>query len=76
MRKLLDTILVEIVEHPEAIKLTEVHGEKTTIFELRCNKEDLGKVIGKSGKTVGAIRELLNVLSSRKGRKAVLEVVE
>ncbi|NRB28773.1 MAG: KH domain-containing protein, partial [Roseibacillus sp.] len=45
-------------------------------YELRCNKEDLGKVIGKSGKTVGAIRALLSALSSRKGRKAVLEIVE
>ncbi|MFP6907532.1 MAG: KH domain-containing protein [Verrucomicrobiota bacterium] len=76
MRKVLEHILSEIVDHPEAIKLTEVNGEKTTIYELRCNKEDLGKVIGKSGKTVGAIRALLSALSSRKGRKAVLEIVE
>jgi predicted RNA-binding protein YlqC (UPF0109 family) len=76
MRKVLEHILSEIVDHPEAIKLTEVNGDKTTIYELRCNKEDLGKVIGKSGKTVGAIRSLLSALSSRKGRKAVLEIVE
>lgn len=76
MRKILDSILAEIVEHPEAIKLTEVTGDKTTIYEVRCNKEDLGKVIGKSGKTVGAIRELLNALAARHGRRAVLEVVE
>ena len=51
-------------------------GEKTAIFELRCNREDMGKVIGKSGKTIGAVRSLLSNLAAKEGRQALLEVVE
>ena len=48
-----------------AVRLTEVDGERTVVFELRCNPEDIGKVIGKNGKTVGAIRTLLSTAAAR-----------
>jgi len=48
----------------------------TQVFELRCHSEDIGKVIGKEGKTVGSLRTLLNAVASKQGRRAVLEVVE
>ena len=76
MRSVLENILSEIVQHPAQIQLTELAGDKSTIYELRCHAKDVGKVIGKSGKTVGAIRNLLNVLAARDGKKAVLEIVE
>lgn len=75
-RSVLETILQEIVQHPSQLKLTELTGEKTTIFELRCHAKDVGKVIGKNGKTVGAVRNLVGVLAARDGKKAVLEIVE
>ena len=76
MKTLVLDIVKYLVEHPKDIRITEVDGEKTNIIELRCNQEDLGKVIGKNGKTVGAIRTLLSTVAARKGRRAMLEVVE
>lgn len=76
MREMLEFIVRALVDHPEAIHITEVDGDRTVVFELRCEKGDLGKVIGKSGKTVGAIRTLLGSLAARQGKRALLEVVE
>jgi predicted RNA-binding protein YlqC (UPF0109 family) len=76
MKELVEQIVRSLVDHPEDIRLTEVDGEKTQIIELRCNPDDLGKVIGKSGKTVGAVRTLISTIAAREGRKAILEVVE
>lgn len=76
MKELIEFIARELVDNPDEISVTEVQGERTIIFELRCNKEDVGKIIGKSGKTVGAIRTLLNTAAAKQNRKAMLEVVE
>lgn len=65
-----------LVEHPGDVCLTQLNGATLTIFELRCHNSDIGKIIGKDGKTVGALRTLLSVMAARQGRKAVLEVVE
>jgi predicted RNA-binding protein YlqC (UPF0109 family) len=76
MKALLETIVKSLVDAPGEVRITEVGGEKTIIFELRCNAKDIGKIIGKSGKTVGAMRTLLNSIAARQGRKAILEVVD
>jgi hypothetical protein len=76
MRALIEHIVRALVDHPDDIRITEVDGEKTVVFELRCHPEDIGKVIGKSGKTVGAIRTLLNTAATKEGRRAMLEVVD
>jgi len=69
-------VLTDLVDHPEAIKLTELAGDKTVIFELRCHQDDVGKVIGKNGKTISAVRTLLGMLAARQGLRAMIEVVE
>ena len=76
MRELLEYIVRVLVDHPNDVRITEVYGERTVIFELRCHPDDVGKVIGKTGKTVGAIRVLLNTAASKQGRRAMLEIVE
>ena len=76
MRELLEYIVRALVDHPNDVRITEVDGERTVIFELRCHPDDVGKVIGKTGKTVGAIRILLNTAASKQGRRAMLEIVE
>ena len=76
MKKLVKQMVAALVDHPREVKVTEVMGEKTIIFELRCNAKDVGKVIGRSGKTIGAMRTLLGAISAREGRRAMLEVVE
>ncbi len=76
MKELIEYVVKTLVDHPEEIRITEIEGERTIVFELRCHPDDVGKVIGKSGKTVGAIRTLLSTVASRQNRRAMLEVVE
>jgi predicted RNA-binding protein YlqC (UPF0109 family) len=76
MREMLEYVVRALVDHPDDVRITEVEGERTVIYELRCHPEDVGKVIGKNGKTVGAIRTLLSTAAARKNRRAMLEVVE
>lgn len=76
MKELVEYIVRALVDHPNDVRLTEVDGERTVILELRCHPDDVGKVIGKSGKTVGAIRTLLSTAAARRNKRAMLEVVE
>jgi len=70
------TVLTELVDHPEDIKLTELAGAKSVVFELRCHQDDVGKVIGKNGKTISAVRTLIGTAAARQGLRALIEVVE
>ena len=65
-----------LVDDPSSIDIKEVAGEKVTIYELRAAKSDIGKVIGKRGRTASAIRTLMNAVSARQGKRAVLEIIE
>ena len=76
MKNMLLSIVRRLVDHPGDIQLSQLAGDSTVIFELRCHADDVGKVIGKDGKTVTAIRTLLNAMAAREGRRAVVEVVE
>lgn len=76
MKAILESIARSLVDAPNEVQITEIDGEKTVVFELRCNAKDIGKIIGKSGKTVGAMRTLLNSIAAKQGRKAMLEVVD
>ena len=76
MKQILETIVKSLVDVPNEVQITEINGDKTIIYELRCNAKDVGKIIGKSGKTVGAIRTILNSMAAKQGRKAMLEVVD
>jgi len=76
MKAILESIAKSLVDVPNEVQITTIDGEKTIVFELRCNAKDIGKIIGKSGKTVGAMRTLLNAIAAKQGRKAILEVVD
>ncbi len=76
MKELIEYVVKTLVDHPEDLRIAEIEGERTIVFELRCHPEDVGKVIGKSGKTVGAIRTLLSTVAARQNKRAMLEVVE
>ncbi|MCY4378861.1 MAG: KH domain-containing protein [Candidatus Dadabacteria bacterium] len=65
-----------IVDNPEEVQVTEVAGEKTTVIELRVASEDLGKVIGKQGRTAKAIRSILSASAAKMKKRAVLEILE
>jgi len=65
-----------LVNHPDDVEVKEIQGETAAILELRVAKEDLGRIIGKQGRTAKSIRTLLNAAASRTNRKVVLEIVE
>jgi predicted RNA-binding protein YlqC (UPF0109 family) len=69
-------IIRALAEHPRDISVVEVAAKQTTILELRCHPKDIGRLIGRSGKTIAAVRTLLSNLAAKEGRRAVLEVVE
>ncbi len=76
MRDLILMIAKSLVDKPDEVDLQEVEGEKTTVLELRVAKEDLGKVIGKQGKTARAMRTILNATATKLKKRAVLEIIE
>ena len=76
MKNLILTMVRALVDKPDEVSLQEVEGEKTTVLELRVAKEDLGKVIGKQGKTAKAMRTILNANATKLNKRAVLEIIE
>ena len=76
MKNLVMTMVKALVDKPEEVSLREVEGEKTTVLELRVAKEDLGKAIGKQGKTAKAMRTILNAMATKLKKRAVLEIIE
>jgi uncharacterized protein len=76
MKELIEFVVKALVDDPSTVEVTEVAGDKVTIFELRADKADIGKIIGKKGRTAGAIRTILNAVSARQGKRAVLEIIE
>ena len=76
MKGLILMIAKSSVDKPDEVDLQEVIGEKTTVLELRVAKEDLGKVIGRQGKTARAMRTILNATATKLKKRAVLEIIE
>lgn len=76
LREFVEFMAKSIVDNPEEVQVTEVAGEKTTVIELRVASEDLGKVIGKQGRTAKAIRSILNAAAAKIKKRAVLEILE
>ncbi len=65
-----------LVDHPEQVEVSEVAGEQTSVIELRVAKEDLGKVIGKQGRTAKAMRTILSAASTKIRKRTVMEIIE
>lgn len=76
MKELISLMAKALVDHPDQVKVTEIVGEQTSVIELRVAKEDLGKVIGKQGRTAKAMRTVLSAASAKVGKRHVLELVE
>ena len=76
MKELILMIAQSLVDKPDEVDVIEVKGDKTIVLELRVAKEDLGKVIGKQGKTAHAIRTILNATATKLKQRAVLEIIE
>ena len=76
MKELILVMARALVDKPDEVEIKEVEGEVTTILELKVAKEDLGKVIGKQGKTAHAMRAIPNATATKLKKRAVLEIVE
>lgn len=76
MRELVDHIARALVDEPNEVRVAEVEGERVTVIELRVAPSDLGKVIGKRGRTARAIRTILTANATKLKKRAVLEIVE
>jgi len=76
VKEFVETIVKALVDNPQAVQLREIEGERTTVYELRVGQGDLGKVIGKGGQTAKAIRTIMLAISAKKGKRAVLEILE
>jgi hypothetical protein len=76
MKDLIEYIAKALVDAPDQVKVNEVEGEKTSVLELTVAKEDLGKVIGKQGRTARAIRTILSAASAKIQKRSGLEIIE
>lgn len=76
MQAFLEYVVKGLVQNPEAVNITPVEREGTTVYELRLHAQDVGKIIGRQGMTINAIRSLLLAGSAKKGLRCTLEIVE
>jgi predicted RNA-binding protein YlqC (UPF0109 family) len=76
MKDLLQFLAQALVNHPEQVEVKETQGDNASVLELKVAKEDLGRIIGKQGRTAKSIRTILNAAASRTNRKVVLDIVE
>ena len=76
MKELVEYIAKSLVDQPDAVKVTEVEGENTSVIELSVAKEDMGKVIGKQGRTATAMRTLVNAAGMKQKKRTILEIID
>jgi uncharacterized protein len=76
MKELIKYMAQALVDNPDMVVVSEVVGEQTSVLELRVAKEDLGKVIGKQGRTAKAMRTILSAASTKIHKRSVLEIIE
>jgi uncharacterized protein len=76
LKELIEFLARALVDNPDQVEVSEISGEQTIVLELRVAKEDLGKVIGKQGRTVKAMRAILSAASSKLRKRADLEILE
>ncbi len=76
MKQLVETVCKSLVDNPDQVTVTQIDGEQTTILELRVHQSDLGKVIGKQGRTARAIRTILAAAGMKQRRRYNLEIIE
>ncbi len=76
MKELIEQIAKTIVEKPEEVQVRAIEGEYAVVLELRVARDDIGKVIGKQGRTITAMRTILNATRAQKEKRQILEVIE
>jgi predicted RNA-binding protein YlqC (UPF0109 family) len=76
LRELIELIIKGIVDNPDKVEINEIIGEKSSIFEVRVDSNDIGKVIGRQGRNIKSIRTIVNAAAQKDDRRVVLEIVD
>ena len=76
LKDMVEFVVRKLVDHPEAVHVNEISGEQATIIELKVAPDDLGKVIGKEGRTARSLRTLIHAAATKSKKRAVLEILE
>ena len=76
MKEFIEYVVKALVDYPDEVDIKELDGERVVVFELRLNPTDVGKIIGKQGRTITAIRTLLTSTAAKAGKRAMLEIIE
>lgn len=76
LRNLVEVMAKALVDYPDKVNVAEIEGEQTTVIELKVAKEDLGKIIGKEGRTARSLRTILAAVSTKLKKRSVLEIIE
>ena len=76
MKELLEEIIKGLVNHPDEVEIKESEGDKTTIFEAKVNKEDMGKVIGKKGKTIDSIKVIVGACGAKHKKRYIFQILD
>jgi predicted RNA-binding protein YlqC (UPF0109 family) len=76
LKELIEYMVKALVDNPEKVEVKEIAGEKSIIYELKVGEGDLGKVIGKEGRTAKAVRTIITAAAMKKGKRTVLEILE
>ncbi len=76
MKAFVEFVVKELVDHPEQVLVKEIDGERVVIFEVHLAPDDVGKVIGRNGRTISAIRMLLSSAAAKNNKRAMLEIIE
>ena len=76
MKEIIKYIVQELVDHPDQVEVSEIEGKEIAVLELKVAKEDIGKIIGKQGRTAQAIRTILSAVSGKAKKRTVLKIIE
>ena len=76
IKEFVEYLVKLIVDKPEEVEIAEKSGEHVIIFEIHANKQDFGKILGKHGKNIQAIRTLVNSVSAKAGKRSIIEIIE
>ncbi|MDO9555434.1 MAG: KH domain-containing protein [Atribacterota bacterium] len=76
MKELIELIIKGIVDNPDKVEINEIIGEKSSIFEVRVDSSDIGKVIGRQGRNIKSIRTIVNAAAQKDDKRVILEIIE
>ena len=76
MRELIELIIKGIVDNPDKVEINEIIGERSSIFEVRVDSSDIGKIIGRQGRNIKSIRTIVNAAAQKDNKRVIIEIVD